>query len=87
MRDANAQAQRKEEAHLEIAYSCSGAGSTTHPSSPEYALEDPPEGDAELTNAMARPQKMLLLMMISSFGFPLLFSSLLPKAIRLCSCE
>ena len=51
MRDANAHAQRKKEAHLEIAYSHSGTTSTAYPSSPEYALEDPPEGGVEVTHA------------------------------------
>ena len=36
VRDANAHAERKEEAHLEIACSRSGMASTAHPSSPEY---------------------------------------------------
>lgn len=49
VRDTNAHAQRKNEACLEIAHSHSGTASTAHPSSPEYALEDPPEGGAEET--------------------------------------
>lgn len=50
MRDANTHAQRKEEACLEIAHSCSGVVSTAHPTSPEYAPEDPPKDGAEATN-------------------------------------
>jgi len=57
MRDASAEAQRTEEARLEITCSCSGAASTTHPCSPEYASEDPPGGDAEPTNADGKAAK------------------------------
>ena len=50
MSDASAQAQRKEEVHLAIARSRAGVASTSHPSSPEYSLEDPSEDDAKATH-------------------------------------
>jgi len=49
--DANAHAQSKEEAHLEIVCSRSCTKFVAQPSSCEYALEDPPEDGAEAAHA------------------------------------